>query len=322
MKVLRGLHELHLAPKSSVVTIGVFDGVHAGHVKVIRRAVARGRAAGLKSVVITFEPHPAKVLRRSSGVPSLISLDHRIRLIKALSPDYLVVLNFTKALAALTSEAFAKDILASHAGAKEAYVGDNFYFGKGAGAGPQELKKLGKRFGFKVAVVRSVKIDRKKISSSLIRKLITAGRLSEAAKFLARPVSVLGTVVSGANLARELGYPTANLNPHHEVIPPSGVYAVLVRHGKRLFKGVLNIGVRPTFYAPRDREPAIEVHIFGFRERIYGHDLEVFFLRKIRRERKFRTKEDLIRQIGQDERAALTVVRRTGIKEIKRVKIS
>jgi len=310
MKVLRGLHDLHLAPKSSVVTIGVFDGVHVGHAKVIRKTVRRGSALGLKSVVITFEPHPAKVLRRSSDVPSLISLDHRMRLIEMIAPDYLVVLNFTRSLAELSPEAFAKDILVSHAGAKEVYVGDNFYFGRGAGAGAAVLKRLGGTLGFKVTVVRAIKIGGKRISSSIIRKLITSGRLREAKKFLARPVSVLGTVVSGANLARELGYPTANLNPHHEVIPPSGVYAVLVRHEKRFFKGVLNIGVRPTFYAPRDREPAIEVHIFGFRERIYGHDLEVFFLKKLRRERKFRTREGLIRQIGQDEKAAFAVARR------------
>jgi len=118
MKVLRGLHKLHLKPGGSVVTVGVFDGVHAGHIKVIRKAVTRGRQLGLKSVVITFEPHPAKVLRGSSKVPSLISLGHRIRLIGTLAPDYLVVLNFTKALAGLSPEAFAKDILASHAGAK------------------------------------------------------------------------------------------------------------------------------------------------------------------------------------------------------------
>jgi riboflavin kinase/FMN adenylyltransferase len=317
MKVLKGLNRLHCAAQSSVVTIGVFDGVHVGHRKVIRKTVERARALGLRSIVITFDPHPAKVLRRSCEAPSLISLEHRIRLIEAMSPDHTVVLKFTKALASLSPEAFAKNVLGAHAGAREVYVGDNFYFGKGGGAGAGELQRLGGRLGFKVSVVRAVKIGMHRISSSLIRKLVTGGQLSEAEKFLGRPVSVLGTVVSGANLARELGYPTANLNPHHEVIPPSGVYAVMVRYNGRLFKGVLNIGNRPTFYAPRDREPAIEVHIFGFDKRIYGHDLEVFFIRKIRDEKKFSGKESLIKQIENDERSALAILRKATLRRLK-----
>lgn len=310
MKVLKGLNSLHCPAQSSVVTIGVFDGVHVGHCKVIRKAVEAARELDLRSIVITFDPHPAKVLSCSCEAPSLISLEHRIRLIEAMSPDYTVVVKFTKALASLSPEAFAKNVLVAHAGAREVYVGDNFYFGKGAGAGAGELQRLGGRLGFKVSVVHAVKIGTHRISSSLIRKLVTSGKMREAEKFLGRPVSVLGTVVSGANLAKELGYPTANLNPHHEVIPPSGVYAVMVKYGSRLFKGVLNIGNRPTFYAPRDREPAIEVHIFGFGERIYGHDLEVFFIRKIRDEKKFSGKEGLVRQIEKDEKVASAVLRK------------
>ena len=317
MKVLRGLNSLHCEQNSSVVTIGVFDGVHVGHSAVIRKAVARARALGVKSIVITFDPNPAKVLSRSSRAPSLISLEHRIRLIEAMAPDRVAVLRFTKTLASLSPEAFAKNILLAHAGAREVYVGDNFYFGKAAEADTKELQRLGIRLGFKVAVVRAIKIGRKRISSSHIRELVTSGRLHEAEKFLGRPVSVLGTVASGANLARELGYPTANLNPHHEVIPPSGVYAVMVRHGGKIFKGVLNIGNRPTFYAPRDQEPAIEVHIFGFSERIYGHDLEVFFIRKIRDEKKFSGKEGLIRQIEKDEKSALIILRKVAYKGLK-----
>lgn len=317
MKVLRGLNRLHCGQNSSIVTIGVFDGVHVGHNAVIRKAVARARALGLESIVITFDPNPAKLLRRSSRAPSLISLEHRMRLIETMAPDRVAVLRFTKTLASLSPEAFVKNILLAHAGASEVYVGDNFYFGKAAEAGTKELQKLGIRLGFKVTVVRAVRIGRKRISSSHIRKLVTSGRLHEAEKFLGRPVSVLGTVTSGANLARELGYPTANLNPHHEVIPPSGVYAAMVRYGGKLFKGVLNIGNRPTFYAPRDQEPAIEVHIFGFNKKIYGHDLEVFFIRKIRDEKKFSCKEALIRQIEKDEKSALALLRKAALRNIK-----
>lgn len=319
MKILRGLGSLRLAQQSSVVTIGVFDGVHVGHGAVIRKAIARAKILGLESVVITFDPNPAKVLSSSSKAPSLISLEHRIRLIDSMSPDYVAVLKFTKTLASFSPEAFAKNILLAHAGAGEVYVGDNFYFGKAAEADAQELQRLGIRLGFKVTIVRAVRIGRKRISSSYIRKLVTSGRLDEAEKFLGRPVSVLGTVVSGANLARELGYPTANLNPHHEVIPPSGVYAVMVRYSGKLFKGVLNIGNRPTFYAPRDQEPALEVHIFGFKKRIYGHDLEVFFIKKIRDEKKFSGKEGLIRQIKKDEKSALAILRKAVFKGMENI---
>lgn len=317
MKVLRGLNSLHRAPRSSVVTIGVFDGVHVGHDKVIRKAIARARTSGLESIVITFDPHPAKTLGGSSAAPSLISLGHRIRLIGRMDPDYLVVLRFTKALASLSPEAFARSILLSHAGAREVHVGENFYFGKGARAGAYDLQRLGRRLGFAVTVAKTVRIGGARVSSSRIRRLISGGRLREAGRLLGRPVSVLGTVVSGANLARELGYPTANLNPHHEVIPPSGVYAVMVRYGSRIFRGVLNIGKRPTFYAPRDREPAIEVHIFGFSERIYGRDLEVFFIGKIRDERRFSGKEELVRQIEKDEKSALGILRKATLRNIK-----
>jgi riboflavin kinase/FMN adenylyltransferase len=317
MKVIYGIHDLSIAPKSSVVTIGVFDGVHAGHARVIGKAVARARSAGLKSVVITFDPHPEKTLGRRSGAPSLISLDHRIKLIKAMSADYIVVLHFSKALAGLSAISFAKEVLLEKAGAREAYVGENFYFGKGAKAGPYELKKLGAALGIKVIVVPTLKIGGYRASSSLIRTLISSGRLDTAAKFLGRPVSALGTVTAGANLARELGYPTANLNPHHEVIPPSGVYAVLVKYAGRTLKGVLNIGLRPTFYAPRDREPAIEVHIFNFHKTIYGRDLEVFFIKKIRDEKKFSGKELLIERIKQDEKKALSILKTAKIRSYR-----
>lgn len=305
MRLIRGLQELHLSRRSSVVTIGVFDGLHIGHAKVISLAVARAKRLGIKSVVITFDPHPAKTLHSPSGVPSLISLEHRIRLIEEFSPDYLVVLNFTKPLAALPPAIFVKRILLSHAGAREVFVGDNFYFGKGAAAGPEDLRRYGSLLGFKVNVVDAVRVAGKRVSSSVIRRLVSAGEIAQASKYLGRPVAVLGTVVGGANLARELGYPTANINPHHEVIPPRGVYAVKVRYGHRLYNGVLNIGWRPTFYAPRDREPTIEVHIFGFRRKIYGKDLEALFVRKIRDERRYHSREALIAQIARDEKSAL-----------------
>jgi riboflavin kinase/FMN adenylyltransferase len=310
MKIIYGLQGVKKFDSVTVVAIGVFDGLHIGHGAIIKRAVRDAKKLKLKSVILTFYPHPMKLLHPNlPEASSLISLKHRIRLIEALGADILVVLGFSRAVADITAEDFAQKILVGKFGVKEVCVGDNFYFGKGGHAGVKELTKLGRSLGFKVNVLKSVRVGRDVVSSSLIRRLITAGKLSKASKLLGRRVSVLGTVVSGARLARELGYPTANLNPHHEIIPPAGVYAVLVKYRDNLYKGVLNIGLRPTFYSPRDRESAIEVHIFGFKKKIYGHDLEVFFIRKLRGEVAFAGKDGLIKQIEKDEERARDVLK-------------
>jgi len=300
MKLIKGLRQIKTPIRGSVVTIGVFDGVHIGHRKIIRSVVERARRLKLKSVVLTFDPHPMKVLRPSTRTPSLMSLGHRIRLITELGADVLAVAKFSKAFAKLSAEKFARDVLVGRLRAREVYVSEGFYFGKGAGADKEELKNIGRALGFKVNVVAPIKAGRQTVSSSLIRMAVAKGDLKLAAKFLGRPVSILGTVVRGVRLARELGYPTANVNPHHEVIPPGGVYAVRVRYKGMFFKGVLNIGTRPTFFSPRDREPSIEVHIFDFHKHIYGNDLEILFVKKLREEVKFKDREELVRQIRDD----------------------
>ncbi|MCX5678486.1 MAG: bifunctional riboflavin kinase/FAD synthetase [Candidatus Omnitrophica bacterium] len=314
MRVIYGLRGFKKFAKAAVLAIGVFDGLHIGHIKIIKKAVRDAKRLKIKSVVLTFDPHPIKILcPKNSGVPSLISVNHRIKLIEKLGVDILVVMNFNRALAVLAPGDFVKKLLVRKLGVREVCVGENFYFGKGGAAGVKDLDKLGRSFGFKVSVVKPVRIGRAIVSSSLIRKLITSGELRKASKLLGRRVSALGTVISGARLARELGYPTANLNPHHEVIPPGGVYAVFVRFKGKTYKGVLNIGLRPTFYSPRDRESAVEVHIFDFKEKIYGHDLEVFFVKKLRDEVAFAGKNGLVKQIKKDEKAARNALKRASI---------
>ena len=291
--------------KRSVVTIGVFDGVHIGHQAVIKKVVQRARAIGAISVTITFDPHPMTVLSPGHFVPSLISLKHRIRIIKDLGIDKVQVINFDKRIAKMSPEKFVKDIVAGRLNAKEIFVGEDFCFSKAAGADIKALKRIGGPAGLKVYSVKAVKRDGQVISSSEIRRLVVAGRIKEASELLGRPFSILGTVVSGAKLARVLGYPTANINPHHEAMPPSGVYAVKVKLNKRLFNGVMNIGVRPTFYDHgMEPEPSIEVHIFGFHGNIYGKDLEIVFVKRIRAEKKFNTIDSLIEQVRKDEKAA------------------
>lgn len=302
MKVIKGLGGLKRPIRASVITVGVFDGVHIGHRKILEKIVERAKALGAGSVVVTFDPHPLKVLNPKANVPSLISLGHRIRLIESAGVDCLIILKFTPSLARLPADVFIKDILIGRLGLKEIYVGEDFVFGKGAASGIDALRRSGRRLGFRAAVVRPVKVNGAVISSSLIRHLITSGDIGMASRYLGRPVSILGTVTGGAGRGRIIGFPTANVNPHHEAIPPSGVYAVKVRYSSSVLKGVLNIGFRPTFHkkAELPKDPLVEVHIFGFNGNIYGKDLEIIFVKKLRPERRFKNQEHLAAQIKKD----------------------
>lgn len=315
MKIIRGLKNIKIPGRGSCVTIGVFDGVHAGHKKIISRVVAQSRRLRMKSVVITFDPHPASVLNPKSKIPSLISLDHRIRLIESLGVDILIIVKFTRTFSSLPAQIFVKNILVGRLRTKRIFVGENFYFGKNAAANTAVLKRLSKCFKFKLTTISPIKAAGHVVSSSLIRRLITSGDLHQAAKLLSRPVSVFGTVVKGHGLAVGLGFPTANINPHHEIVPPCGVYAVRVTLGThpkmicpRSYHAVLNIGLRPTFYSPRDEEPTIEVHLFGFKGNLYGKDIEVEFVKKIRDERKFRSKKALVNRIRADAALARKIL--------------
>ena len=294
----------------SIATIGVFDGVHMGHRAVIKKIVDRAKAVGAMSIVVTFDPHPLKVLGAGHLAPSLMSLKHRVNAIKGLGVDKVIVMKFDKRLSGMEPGGFIKNVIRKELNAREIFVGEDFCFGRAAGADIKALKRIGGTAGLKVYSVKAVKRDGQVISSSEIRRLVVAGRIKEASELLGRPFSILGTVVSGAKLARVLGYPTANINPHHEAMPPSGVYAVKVKFNKKLLKGVMNIGVRPTFYDHgRDAEPSIEVHIFGFHGSIYGKDLEIVFAKRMRAEKKFNTIDSLIEQVRKDEKAAKNILR-------------
>ena len=308
MKVIRGFKALEGHIKGSVVTVGVFDGVHVGHRDIISKVVSSARKTKLTSIVLTFDPHPIKVLRPHYEISSLISLNHRIRLIEDLGVDILIIAKFTGLFSRLNAEEFVKNILVNKLRIRHLFAGENFYFGKNASAGSKALKRLSKRFEFKITVIKSVKIGKHVISSSRIRKLISQGKLRAAASLLGRPVSVFGTVVKGSGIAKGLGYPTANINPHHEVIPPHGVYAVKVRLDKKMLRGILNIGFRPTFYNYRDEEPTIEAHLFGFKGNLYNKDIEVFFVKKIRLERKFKSRTMLVKQIKSDMKTARRIL--------------
>jgi len=274
----------------SIVTIGIFDGVHKGHQAILKKVIRRAKIARLKSVVVTFNPHPVKVLSPGAKIPLLMSLGHRIRLIKKMGVDECLVMRFTKGFSRLSPEDFIKNVLVDKFNLKALVTGGNFLFGFEEKGGVALLRKLSRAYDFKFYSVPPLKMDGNFISSTRIRRLIEEGDLKLASKMLGRPVTILGTVVKGRRFGRKIGFPTANINPHHESIPPGGVYGVDAVLGEKKYRGILNISGRKI----------IEVHIFNFKKDIYGKDIEIIFRQKIRDEKKFKSPEALKKQIQLD----------------------
>ena len=279
-------------------TIGIFDGVHRGHQKILKKLVSDSLRLKTKSLVVTFSPHPRKILNPGSGIPFLTSLEHRFKLIENLGVDFFHIIKLTKPLSLMKPDEFVKKVMIDKFNIKTLVVGRDFLLGNKKKGDFSLLKSLSKIYNFRLVGVSSVKIKKKVVSSTRIRKAIEKGDLKNASLMLGRPVTILGTVVRGEAIGRKIGFPTANINPHHEAIPSSGVYAVDARMGKKIYKAVLNIGIRPTI--GKDKEPTIEIHILRFKKNIYGKDIEIIFKRKIRDEKKFSSIEKLRMQIKKD----------------------
>jgi len=307
MKIFTGLKKLKARQfPRPVAAIGIFDGVHVGHQRVFKKAIAAARRIGGTALAVTFNPHPQRVLDMIKAPPLLVSLEHRIKLIEREGLDVLIVLDFNEKMARYSAADFIEKILVSKIGAAAVVIGADFTFGRDRKGDILLLRSFGDRYGFTVRAVPLLAIGGEPVSSTRIRGYILSGALRSAQRLFGRPVSVMGTVVRGSRRGRLLGYPTANIDPHHEVIPPEGVYAVYILRGGKRHKGVLNIGTRPTF--EKGVPPTIEVHIVNFDKHIYGTDIEVIFVKRLREERRFARREDLIRQIGIDERAAAMVL--------------
>jgi riboflavin kinase/FMN adenylyltransferase len=290
MKIIYGLNKIKKF-KKPVVALGVFDGVHRGHRIILKSAVKKARSIRGTSVVLTFWPHPQKE-------ESLYSLKHRLRLIGELGIDVSIVINFNQKFAGISAENFIKNILIRKVGADYIYIGKNFKFGKNAKGDFKLLRKLSPIYNFKLKAFEVIRINNQTISSTYIRKLVKKGNLQAAQRLLMRPVSVLGTVIKGTSVASKLGFPTANIDPHHEVLPPSGVYAVKIIFKHWKLNGVCNIGTKPTFSTQSEKH--IEVYIFNFKQNIYSRYLEIRFVKKIRDEKKFASSPSLVKQIKKD----------------------
>ena len=297
MRIVRGLKNFNERFPKPVITLGNFDGVHRGHQAIFRKVIERARDIGGTGIAFTFEPHPLKVLAPERS-PRLLNTFHgKMKLFAAAGIDIVICANFTRAFADQNPEDFAREVLHEKIGVSEVYVGYDYAFGKGREGSIESLKKMGKVYGFHVGVVEAVQLNGVVVSSSTIRDLISSGRVEEAAKLLDRFYSIDGEVVHGAHRGHTLGFPTANLRTANELLPALGVYAVVAGIDDRLFKGVASIGVRPTF----DTGPvSIEVYLFEFQGELYGKQMEVSFVQRLRGEVKFPDADALVRQIRQD----------------------
>jgi riboflavin kinase/FMN adenylyltransferase len=300
MQRWRGLDAAPPGWRRSVVTIGVFDGVHRGHQAIIGQAVSRARDAGVPSVVLTFDPHPSEVVRPGSHPGVLTSPRYKAELVERLGADVLCVLPFTLEFSRLTPAEFAHVVLVEHLHAVSVVVGENFRFGHKAAGDVAELTRLGERFGFAAYGVPLVRDDGTTISSTYVRACVDAGDVAAAARALGREHRVEGLVVRGDARGRTLGYPTANLRTApYTAVPADGVYAAwLVLHGERL-PAAVSIGTNPTF---EGRERRVEAYVLDFDGDLYGAEVALDFVAALRAAdtMTFDSVEALVAQIGRD----------------------
>jgi riboflavin kinase/FMN adenylyltransferase len=304
MQIVRTLAELG-SPGSSVVTIGNFDGVHCGHRMVIASVLERARALKASAIAVTFDPHPAHVLHTASRLPLITPLDEKLRLLADTGLDQVLVLPFTDELRHWTARHFAERVLRDALHAVEVHEGETFRFGYQAEADIAGLSELGRELGFGVKTYVPCIARGAAISSSRIRGLIAAGNLHETRALLGRSFAILSTPASGRGYGTRYAVPTINLAPYPELLPARGVYVTTLRIGdERVFRGVTNVGNRPTFGADSF---AVESHLLDFEpvDLTETTPLELTFLRRLRAEHRFESTEALRDQIQRDVRKAL-----------------
>ena len=305
MRIVRGIKNFNERLQNPVLTLGNFDGVHLGHQAIFEKVIERAHEINGTSIVFTFEPHPLKVLAPERS-PRLLNTFHgKMKLLAEAGVEVVICASFTRAFAEQHPEDFARDVLHTQLGVREVYVGYDYAFGKGREGSIESLKGMGRSNGFEVGVVEAVRVNNIVVSSSVIRDLISGGRVEEAARFLGRDYILEGEVVHGAHRGRILGFPTANLHAANELLPGYGVYAVRTLLEGRWVDGVASIGVRPTFGAG---PVSIEVFLFDFNGDLYGRHIDVSFLKLLRQEKKFSGAEELMAQMRVDVEDAKKVL--------------
>jgi riboflavin kinase/FMN adenylyltransferase len=303
MQIVRGLHNLRPEHRGCVATIGNFDGVHLGHQAVFRHLREKGAELGLPTTVVTFEPQPQEYFMPEAAPARLTRMREKLRVLRDLGIDRVVVLEFGLKMAALTADEFVQELLVQGLGVRYLFVGDDFRFGRGRTGDIGLLREAGRAHGFGVADINTFLVGEERVSSTRIREMLANGDLERVEHYLGRPYRICGRVAHGEKRGRSIGFPTANIDLHRRVSPLLGVYAVVVHGlGDEARAGVANIGVRPTVAG--EGQTLLEVHLFDFSGTIYGAHVEVEFRKKLRVERRFDSFEDLKQQIQRDVESA------------------
>jgi len=305
MQLVRGIHNIQLQDHGCVLTIGNFDGVHLGHQQVIKALVSKAKALNSVAAVLVFEPQPQELFSPETAPARLCRLRDKYNLLAKLGVHRLICVNFTKKFANQSAQHFIEHLLVNKLGIKHLIVGDDFHFGKNRTGNFSMLCQAGEKYGFDVSDTTSYKMADCRISSTVIRQALEQDDLVTVKQMLGREYSIIGRVFHGDKRGRQLGFPTANVLLKRRVSPLSGVFAVLVNTNFGQFKGVANIGARPTINGVRQQ---LEVHIFDFDESLYGQCIEVIVKKKLRPVIKFDSLEALTAQIHQDSEQAKQVL--------------
>lgn len=298
-------------PNGTVVTVGTFDGVHLGHMAVLREIAERARVAGRQSVLVTFEPHPLEVVNPQAAPPLLTTGPERREVLALTGLDYVVFLRFDRRLADFTPERFVREVLIGRCGMRELVIGHDHGFGRGRSGDVETLRRLGASDGFAVDVVGAVELAGHAVSSTAIRRAVAGGDLRTAARLLGRPYTLSGRVVRGEGRGRTIGIPTINVGevPERKLLPPDGVYAARVEWAGGRVGGMLNQGSRPTFGEGRR---GVEVHLFEVDADLYGQWVRVEWVERLRDVGRFPSVEQLRHQLKRDRVAALDALARHG----------
>ncbi|UUM30129.1 bifunctional riboflavin kinase/FAD synthetase [Vibrio japonicus] len=311
MELIRGIHNIKPRHHGCVLTIGNFDGVHLGHQAVLRQVSEQAEKLGLPSTVMTFDPQPLELFAKDKAPARLTRLRDKYVQLSKLNLQRLLCVNFNQHFANRTADEFIRDLLVERLGVKFLVVGDDFCFGRGRKGNFEMLKQAGQQYGFEVVSTQSFCMQKLRVSSTAIREALAEDKLDEAAEMLGRNYSISGRVSHGRKLGRTIGFPTANIPLKRCVSPVSGVYVVqALGLGDELIGGVANIGNRPTVNGVRQQ---LEVHLFDFQANLYGKQLEIVLLHKLRDEQKFESFEALKQQIELDAEAA-----RVWLRQLKR----
>ena len=306
MRIFHDYREIKGKVKNPVLTIGNFDGVHKGHQHIFKCIINKAKEINGEDVVMTFDPHPLKVLSGEDRILLLTPTKKKLKLMEKFGISNVLLIKFTKEFASLEPDYFIKEILVNSIQVKELYVGFNYFFGKNKKGNVDLLREYGEIYGFNVHIIEPYIIDGVTVSSTLCRKYIADGKVKEVAKYLGRYYLIEGKVVKGDGRGKLIGIPTANIKSEQEVYPKDGVYAVKVAYKGKIYDGACSIGFNPTFDSER---LTVEVHILDFNKEIYGESLKVVFVDRIRDMKKFKNIEELKKAILNDIEKAKEILK-------------